>query len=221
MTQEQIAPPKVPSEVQTEEIIDGLISSDLQRDTYRPYGIYVTTKRIIGIKPSRLQKINPMWIFVGVLTIVLVGTLFGLGALLVPLLIGGFFLLRFILRRTIYKPDDLSKKTIEELEGKKDFEVFKDDIEEIRLQEPKGPIFGGLLGGLGGLGGFGRSRRRRGSSRPFRDLIIQTNEREYKINLFQSSALDKIYDMFDEPETIEDIFEPKKIDDLPNKPAIS
>ena len=221
MTQKHIQPPLVPTEVQTEEVLNGVTSSDLQRDTYRPYGIYITTKRIIGIKPSRLQKINPMWIFVGVLTIVLVGTLFGLGALFVPVLIGGFFLLRFILRRTVYKPDDLSKKTIEELEGKKDFEVFKDAIEEIRLQEPKGPLFGGLLGGFGGLGGFGRSRRRRGSSRPFRDLIIQTNEHEYRINLFQSNALNKIYEMFDEPETIEDIFEPKKIDTMPNNPTMA
>jgi len=218
MTQEHTQPPTVPIEVQTEEVLDGFTSSYLQRDTYRPYGIYITTKRIIGIKPSRLQKINPMWFFVIVLGIVLVGTLFGLGALFVPLLIGGFFLIRFIVRRTIYKPDDFSKKTIEELEGKKDFEVFKDDIQEIRMQEPKGS-FMGLLGGLGGLGGLGRSRRR--SSRQFRDLIIQSNEHEYRINVFKSDTFQKLYDMFNEPETIEDMFEPNRIEDMPNKPAIA
>lgn len=218
MTQEHTQPPTVPIEVQTEEVLDGFTSSYLQRDTYRPYGIYITTKRIIGIKPSRLQKINPMWFFVIVLGIVLVGTLFGLGALFVPLLIGGFFLIRFIVRRTIYKPDDFSKKTIEELEGKKDFEVFKDDIQEIRMQEPKGS-FMGLLGGFGGLGGLGRSRRR--SRRQFRDLIIQSNEHEYKINVFKSDTFQKIYDMFNEPKTIEDMFEPNRIEDMPNKPAIA
>jgi len=220
MTQEQIEPPKVPTQVHTEEVLDGVTSSDLQRDTYRPYGIYITTERIIGIKPSKLQKINPMWIFVGVLTIVLVGTLFGLGALFVPVLIGGFFLLRFILRRTVYKPDDFSKKTIEELEEKKDFEVFKDDIEEIRLQEPKGSLFGGLLGGFGGIGGFGRSRRRR-SNRPFRDLVIQSGKHEYKINIFRGSALEKMFEMFNEPETIEDIFKRDRMEAMPNNPAIA
>ncbi len=213
MGQENNLPPKVPTEMLTEEVIDGITSSDLQRDTYRPYGIYITTKRIIGIK---FQKINPMWWFVIVLSIVLVGTLIGLGALFVPLLIVGFFLIRFILRRTIYKPDDFSKKTIEELEEKRDFEVFKDDIEEIRLQEPKGPLFVGLLGGLGGLG---RSRRR--SNRPYRDLVIQSNKREYKINIFRGSALEKMFEMFNEPETIEDIFEPERMKDLPNNPAIA
>ena len=215
MTQEHTQPPTVPIEVQTEEVLDGFTSSYLQRDTYRPYGIYITTKRIIGIKPSRLQKINPMWFFVIVLGIVLVGTLFGLGAIFVPLLIGGFFLIRFILRRTIYKPDDFSKKTIEELEGKKDFEVFKDDIQEIRMQEPKGS-FMGLLGGFGGLG---RSRRR--SRRQFRDLIIQSNEHEYRINVFKSDTFQKLYAMFNEPKTIEDMFEPNRIEDMPNKPAIA
>jgi len=216
MSQEHIQPPTVPTEVQTEEVIDGFTSSYLQRDTYRPYGIYITTKRIIGFKPSRLQKINPMWIFAIVLGIVLVGTLFGFGALFVPLLIGGFFLIRFIVRRTIYKPDDFSKKTIEELEGKKDFEVFKDDIQEIRMQEPKGS-FMSLFGG--GFGGFGRSRRR--SRRQFRDLIIQSNEHEYRINVFKGDTFQKLYDMFNEPETIEDMFEPNRIDDMPNKPAIA
>ena len=104
------------------------------------------------------------------------------------------------------------------MEGKKDFEVFKDDIEEIRLQEPKSP-FMGLFGGFGGLGGFGRSRRR--SRRQFRDLIIQSNEREYKINIFKGSAFKKIYEMFNEPETIEDMFEPDRMDDMPNNPAIA
>jgi len=202
MSQEHIQPPTVPTEVQTEEVIDGFTSSYLQRDTYRPYGIYITTKRIIGFKPSRLQKINPMWIFAIVLGIVLVGTLFGFG--------------RFIVRRTIYKPDDFSKKTIEELEGKKDFEVFKDDIQEIRMQEPKGS-FMSLFGG--GFGGFGRSRRR--SRRQFRDLIIQSNEHEYRINVFKGDTFQKLYDMFNEPETIEDMFEPNRIDDMPNKPAIA
>ncbi|MFX1520526.1 MAG: hypothetical protein ACFFCD_11455 [Promethearchaeota archaeon] len=204
MAQENNLPPKVPTEVLKEELLSGITSSDLQRDTYRPYGVYITTKRIIGIKPSKFQKINPKWWFVIVLTIVLVGTLFfGLGPLLVPLLIGGFFLIRFIIRRTIYKPDDLSKKAIEELEEKKDFEVSKDNIEEVRLQESKGPLFGGLMGGFGG---FGRSRRN--SNRPFRDLVIQSNEREYKINIFKGRALEKIYEMFNEPETIDDIFDP-------------
>ncbi len=219
MTQENNLPPKVPTKMLTEEVLDGITSSDLQRDTYRPYGIYITTKRIIGIKPNKLQKINPTWWFVIVLGIVLVGTLIGLGALFVPLLIGGFFLIRFILRRTIYKPDDFSKKTIEELEEKRDFEVFKDEIEEIRLQEPKGALFGGLMGGFGGLGGFGRSRRR--SNRPYRDLVIQGNKREYKINIFRGSALEKMYDMFNEPETIEDIFEHDRMKDMPNNPAIA
>lgn len=218
MTQEHIQPPEVP--MQTEEVLDGITSSNLQRDTYRPYGIYITTKRIIGIKPSKLQKINPMWWFVIVLGIVLVGTLIGFGALFVPLLIGGFFLIRFILRRTLYKPDDLSNKTIEELEEKRDFEVFKDDIEEIRLQEPKGPLFsGGLLGVFGGLGGFGRSRRR--SNRPYRDLVIQSNKHEYKISIFRGSALEKMYEMFNEPETIEDLFEHERMEDRPNNPAIA
>ncbi|WP_287583646.1 hypothetical protein [Candidatus Borrarchaeum sp.] len=217
MTQENNLPPKVPTEVLKEEVLDGITSSNLQRDTYRPYGIYITTKRIIGIKPNKFQKINPMWWFVIVLGIVLVGTLIGLGALFVPLLIGGFFLIRFILRRTIYKPDDFSKKTIEELEEKRDFEVFKDEIEEIRLQEPKGTLFGGLMGGFGGLGGFGRSRRR--SNRPYRDLVIQSNKHEYKINIFRGSALEKMYEMFNEPETIEDIFEHNRTETISNTPA--
>lgn len=219
MTQENSLPPTVPIEMPTEEVLDGITSSDLQRETYRPYGIYITTKRIIGIKPSKLQKINPMWWFVIVLGIVLVGTLFGLGALFVPLLIGGFFLIRFLLRRTIYKPDDFSKKTVEELEEKRDFEVFKDDIEEIRLQESKGALFGGLMGGFGGLGGLGRSRRR--SNRPYRDLVIQSNKREFKISIFRGSALEKMYEMFNEPETIEDIFEYERREDRPNNPTIA
>ena len=41
-----------PIEVQTEEVIDGFTSVYARRERYRPYGIYLTTKRIIGVKTS-------------------------------------------------------------------------------------------------------------------------------------------------------------------------
>jgi hypothetical protein len=117
-----------------------------------------------------------------VLLVVVLGvaSLLGLGMIIFIVFIIGFFALRLILRRFYYKKIDDTKKTIEELEEKKDFEVFTDELREIRLQKSKRQ-FGG----------------------PLKDLIIQSYNFEYIISIYKGGPIAKIEKMFNMNRTYE------------------
>jgi len=175
MSEEPVQAKETPIELQTEEVIDGFFTVYARRERNRPYGIYLTTKRIIGIKSDGLKRRlgTSLLYFVILLVIIGVAGLFGLGTIIFPVFFIGYFVLRFILRRFYYKKFDDTKKTIEELEEKKDFEVFTNELREIRLQKSKRQ-FGG----------------------PLKDLIIQSYNFEYIISIYKGGPFAKIEKMF-------------------------
>ena len=176
MSEEPVQPMENPIEVQTEEVIDGFTSVYLRRERNRPYGIYLTTKRIIGIKTSgglKRRLGTSLLYFVIILVVLGVANLFGLATIIFPVFIIGYFVLRFILSRFYYKKFDDTIKTIEELEEKMDFEVFTNELREIRLQKSKRQ-FGG----------------------PLKDLIIQSYNFEYIISIYKGGPFTKIEKMF-------------------------
>ena len=175
MSEEPVQAKETPIEVQTEEVIDGFTSVYIRRNHNRPYGIYLTTKRIIGIKTAGLKRRlgNSILYFVLLVVVLGVSILLGLGIIIFTVFIIGFFALRLIFRQFYYKKIDDTKKTIEELEEKKDFEVFTDELREIRLQKSKRQ-FGG----------------------PLKDLIIQSYNFEYIISIYKGGPFTKIEKMF-------------------------
>jgi hypothetical protein len=173
-----------PIEEQIEEVIDGFMTVYARRGHTRPYGIYLTTKRIIGIKTDGLKRrLGTSLLYLVILLVILgVAGLFGLGTIIFPVFIVGYFVLRFILRRFYYKKFEDTKKTIEELEEKKDFEVFTNELREIRLQKSK-KHFGG----------------------PLKDLIIQSYNFEYIISIYKGGPFTKIEKMFNMNEQTQEI----------------
>ena len=109
-----------------EELIGGILSTDIARGKLRGYGLYVTTDRIIGVKRGfwkdefifgetiAREVLEDMGVDVSTLS-----TETDLSA------IGGL-------------SKDEAKKAIEQLEQKKDFEVRKEELKEISSQPKKG-----------------------------------------------------------------------------------
>ena len=103
-----------------EELIGGFASPNIARGKLRGYGLYVTTDRIIGVKGGLKQ-------FTGVLGEIMIGA--GAG------LLGGA---GFIVAGTTgiaagsalkdVSTDD-ARKTLEQVEQKKDFEIHKAELE--------------------------------------------------------------------------------------------
>jgi len=159
-----------------EELIDGFESEYIKRGRFKPYGIYVTTDRIIGIRDGGLKRrigisLLSMIFF---LSIISVGNLFGLGSIFIlSLVIGGSIGIRFILRRLFSKKVSESKKTITVLEEKKDFEVYKNDLQEIKLRKSR-RLFAG----------------------PRKDFIIRSAKNEYTINVYKEVTVARLMDMF-------------------------
>jgi len=184
MSEEPVQSIENPIEAQIEEVIDGFMTVYARRGRNRPYGIYLTTKRIIGIKTDGLKRRlgTSLLYFVILLVIMRVAIIFGLGTSIFLVFIIGYFVLRFILRRFYYKKFDDTKKTIEELEEKKDFEVFTNELQEIRLQ---------------------KSKRRFGG--PLKDLIIQSYNVEYIISIYKGGPFTKIEKMFNMHEQTHEI----------------
>jgi len=100
--------------VKGEVYLGGFTSANLKKGLIKGYGVYITNKRIIGVKKRG-------WAIAGAI-------------------VGGG------VGRAIAKKmtKDLSDKTIKELEQKKDFEAYKDQIKEIELKKP-GFMRGGHL----------------------------------------------------------------------------
>ena len=112
-----------------EELIGGFTSSNMKRGIVRGYGLYVTTHRIIGVKKGWKQ-------WVGLLGGVVVGPSGGgmIGAGSVAL--GATAMATGWTLREL--SSDYARKAIKQLESKMDFEVRKEELEEIRIQRNTG-----------------------------------------------------------------------------------
>jgi len=95
----------------SEEFLIGGFTSTMKKGLIAGYGIYVTNKRIIGIKARKRYVVG------AIIGTILGGPAFGES-----------------LGRALTK--DESRKLIEELDKKKDFEAYKEDISYIELKKP-------------------------------------------------------------------------------------
>jgi len=112
-----------------EELIAGFMSSNIARGTLRGYGIYVTTDRIIGVKGGWKEK----WgVALGAVLFSAGGAVFG------PVLAGAGAAAGAALGEKLSSDD--ATKAVELLEEKKDFEVRKEELKEVRVQRKKGAL---------------------------------------------------------------------------------
>jgi hypothetical protein len=128
-----------------DELIDGFKSDFIKRGRKSPYGIYVTTNRIFGIKNGGLKRriLTSILLMIFALSVVSIGSMLGIGGIFILLiLIAGSYGFRFILKRFFAKTVYDSKKPILELKAKKDFELVKNEVHEVQLQTSKS-LFGG------------------------------------------------------------------------------
>ncbi len=100
-----------------ERILGGVSSANMKKGFLAGYGVYVTDRRIIGVKERKKGLMS--------------GLAFRFGGV-----IGALIATKMTL-------DDM-KKTLAEIEKRKDFEVYKDDVTYIELKKP-GRIRGGHL----------------------------------------------------------------------------
>jgi gas vesicle protein len=92
--------------VEDEEYLGGFTSKNLKKGVISGYGIYITNKRIIGIKKRK-------WVIAGHI-------------------IGG--VIGWAVAAKLTK--DESRKALEELDRKKDFDVYKEEVSSIELKKP-------------------------------------------------------------------------------------
>jgi len=110
-----------------EELIGGFASPNITKGALRGYGLYVTTDRIIGVKGGLKQFAGVLGEIIGAAGAGLVGA--GAAATVAAVATGA----------TLGQlSEDEAKKAIEELKQKKDFEVRKEELKEVRLQPKKG-----------------------------------------------------------------------------------
>jgi len=112
-----------------EELIGGFASPNIAKGILRGYGLYVTTDRIIGVKGGLKQFAGVLGEIIGAAGAGLIGA--GAGAAAT----GAAVVTEYTVGQL---SKDNSKKVIEELEQKKDFEVHKEELEEVRIQRKKG-----------------------------------------------------------------------------------
>jgi hypothetical protein len=93
-----------------EEYIGGFTSGNLIRGRLRGYGLYITTSRVIGVKSRKAAA----------------GFLLGAA-------IGGA--VGYAVGQKLSRDD--GAKMIQDLEGKKDFELQKSDVQKIELKKPR------------------------------------------------------------------------------------
>ena len=149
-----------------EELIGVFMSSHIKkRGTWADYGIYVTTDRIFGVKGGWKEKFGSG----------LEAVLFDVGgAVWGPIAIGLGLDTGSLPGQTLSKDD--SVKAIELLEQKKDFEVRREDLEEVRLERKKGALKR-LLTHWG-------------------DVVIKTPKKTYRIWLGVEQDVQILKDMF-------------------------
>ena len=145
----------------TEKLIGGFMTDKLARGDWGTYGIYVTTDRIIGVKGTwQVQFDSPLEsiLFKPGSGIVVGGSSLATGAGVTAkeaveerekskgTLEGGGHV-----AKAIELSEDESPKAIKLLDEKKDLEVSKQDIEEIRLEGKEKKGLKKLFGGWGTL----------------------------------------------------------------------
>lgn len=113
-----------------EELIGGFASANMARGALRGYGLYVTTDRIIGVTGGWKQ-----WAGVAGEILGAAGVGAGVGAGLGVGVAGAGMAAQAALKQL---SEDDTRKVIEQLEEKKDFEVRKDELKEVRIQPKKG-----------------------------------------------------------------------------------
>ena len=132
---------KSKSEEEKEHIIGGFMSPSLRYGMTNGYGIYVTNKRLIGLRPSRENSILLFMMVIGAV----IGFSFGSVLLAVLLLVvlgmfgamigGGMTSLYYVkLGQKISRIDE--KKMLKELEQRKEISLSKDKIESLELKPP-------------------------------------------------------------------------------------
>ncbi|MFC1969551.1 hypothetical protein ACFLVF_03590 [Chloroflexota bacterium] len=112
-----------------EELIGGFGSPNIARGTLRGYGLYATTDRIIGVKGGLKQ-------FAGVLGEMITAAGAGIAGAGMGAAAAGAAIATGVAVGKLSVDD--AKKAIEQLEQKKDFEVRKEELKEIRIQPKKG-----------------------------------------------------------------------------------
>ncbi len=106
---------------EVEDYLGGFTSPLLRRGRMYGYGIYVTNRRLFGLKT------NPAKALTGAVAEAAIGT-----AILVTL---PAYFFRERVAEQMAKPDD-RKKLITELEEKEAFEITKEEISEIEVKKP-------------------------------------------------------------------------------------
>ncbi len=120
-----------------EELIGGFMSPNIKRGTTRGYGLYVTTHRIMGVKRGWKH-------WVGLLGELMepsgAGVIGGTGFVAegAPAMTMGTALPQLSV--------DDAREAVRQVESKKDFEVSKEELEEIRVQRNKGWFTRNFLG---------------------------------------------------------------------------
>ena len=112
-----------------EELIGGFASPNIARGALRGYGLYVTTDRIIGVKGGLRQFAGVLGEIIGAAGAGVAGAGVSAAATGAAIAMGGTL--------GQLSMDD-AKKAMEELEKKKDFEIHKAELEEVRIQRKKG-----------------------------------------------------------------------------------
>jgi hypothetical protein len=120
-----------------EALIGGFMSPNIKRGTIRGYGLYVTTQRIIGVKKGWKHWVGSIGELMGPTG---AGAIGGAGFVAegVPTMTMGTALPQLSVNN--------AGEAIRQLESSKDFEVSKDELEEIRVQRNKGWFTRNLLG---------------------------------------------------------------------------
>ena len=120
-----------------EELIGGFMSPNIKRGTTRGYGLYVTTHRIIGVKKGWKHWVGSIGELVGPSGSGVIG---GTGFVKegVPPMTMGTVLPQLSM--------DDAREAVNQLEEKKDFEVLKEELEEIRVQRNEGWFTRNFLG---------------------------------------------------------------------------
>ena len=108
-----------------EQLIGGFMSSNIGKGRFRGYGIYVTSKRIIGVKAGLRQRFDTG----------LAAALFSVDGAFAG---GKIAAVGMSLGQRL--SEDACVEAIELLEEKKDFEVSKEELVEARIRRNKGAL---------------------------------------------------------------------------------
>lgn len=118
-----------------EDLIAGFLSPNMQRGLLRGYGIYITSHRVIGVKGGWKQRFG---VLLGASVRGAVGA-----AVFGPGFAGASVALGTVLGEQLSM--DKATKLLEKLEKKKDFEVRREELEEVKIRYTRKWFGSGVL----------------------------------------------------------------------------